>query len=73
MSNERKAKDAAMAAYMKIHGPKAPTQWHGCGSDERKLAEKMGGEWRNRDSSTWQRGMLGGVLAEKLGWGSAGI
>lgn len=62
-------KDKAMASFMKEHGPRAPQSWNGCGANERKEASKMGTTWMGRSSSTFERGMLGGVLVEKLGLG----
>lgn len=65
---DRSAKDKAMASYMKEHGPRAPESWNGNGSDLRKEANKMGTIWKGRYSSTYERGMLGGLLAERLGY-----
>lgn len=72
LSNQ-KAKDAAMAAYMVKTGQKAPNKWHGVGAGVSAEAAKMGTTWKGRTSSTWERGMMGGVLAMRCGYGDAGI
>lgn len=69
---EQKLKDQSRAAYMK----KRPNQFpdsvmrphNGCGSDMRKLADKMGMTYIGQSRSSWERGMLGGILyARALG------
>lgn len=62
---DRSAHDKAMAARLKQEGRTPPNRWHGCGSDMTAAADKMGTLWKNRYSSTYERGMLGGVLSEK--------
>lgn len=64
----RSQKDKEMASYMKEHGPRAPKKWHGVGASVSAHADKMGTQWKGRYSSTFERGMLGGMLAEKLGF-----
>jgi hypothetical protein len=63
----KSTKDKEMAAFMKEHGPRAPSSWNGCGAEDRALAKKMGSEVFGRSSSTFDRGMLGGVLAYRCG------
>lgn len=73
----QKAKDSAMASYMKQNAARYPDSirrpHNGCGASDRKAAAALGSSWRGRSSSTWDRGMLGGVLAARLGYGSDNI
>ncbi len=62
--------DKERAAYMKEHGPRAPKSWNGHGADIRKDADKVGTSWKGRYSSAYERGMLGGIIAERLGLGA---
>lgn len=55
-------------AEMAKHLPPAPNSWSGCGKQDVLAAKKVGNAWKGRYSSTWERGMLGGVLANKLGF-----
>lgn len=66
-------KNADMAAHMKKHGPRAPKKWHGVGSDVSAKAKNMGTAWKGRSSSTWDRGMMGGILAARCGYGTHNI
>ena len=65
---DRSKKDKQMAFYLKETGQVAPRKWHGVGADVSAMADKMGTQWKGRYSSTFERGMLGGMLAEKLGF-----
>ena len=65
--SDHKAKDAAMAAYMKENGPRAPQEWGGNGVEQRRLAKSMGTSWMNKDRAAWRLGMLGGMLAYASG------
>lgn len=65
---DRSTKDKEMAAYLKATGQRPPKRWHGVGSDMTAMADKMGTLWKGRYSSTFERGMLGGMLAAKLGF-----
>lgn len=69
---ERRQKDEAMAAYMKEHPHSYPDSvmrpWNGCGSEARAEALKMGRVASN--GAHYERGLLGGVLAHKLGFKS---
>jgi hypothetical protein len=73
--SDHKAKDAAMAAYMKKHPgsfPDSVMRPHpGNGSDLRTLSKTMGNV--PNAGSKWNAGMLGGVLAARLGFGVSGI
>lgn len=75
--SDLRAKSAAMAAMMKKNPGRYPDSvmrpHNGVGAGDRKAAAKLGNSWKGRYSSTWERGMLGGLLAEKLGYGSANI
>ena len=74
---EQRAKSAAMAAYMKAHPNEYPDSvrrpHNGCGRSDVIAASKLGTSWKGRYSSAYERGMLGGVLAERLGYGASGI
>lgn len=63
-----KEKNSAMASRLKLEGKVAPKKWHGVGASVSVHADKMGTQWKGRYSSTFERGMLGGMLAEKLGF-----
>jgi len=67
--SDRRGRDAAMAAYLKDKGVTPPAEYKGCGADDRALARKLGVSWMGRSSSTFERGLLGGYLAQKLGMG----
>lgn len=54
-----------MAKRLKDEGKRAPSHWNGCGRDNVVAAGKMGVSWKGRYSSEYERGMLGGVLAQK--------
>lgn len=73
--SDHKAKDAAMAAYMKQHPASFPDSvrrpWRGEGADLRALSQTMG-HVRNT-TSKWDFGMLGGVLCARLGLGGQNI
>lgn len=64
-----------MAAYMKAHPGSFPDSvrrpWNGVGSADRDLAMKMGRV--PNGGSTWDKGMLGGIIAARLGFGSYGV
>jgi len=72
-----KEKNVRMAAMMKKNPGRYPDSvmkpHNGVGSGDRKAAASMGAAWKGRYSSTYERGMLGGVLAERLGYGPSGI
>jgi len=74
--SDHKAKDAAMAAYMKQHPSAFPDSvrrpWPGNGAGLRALAQQLGGNVPN-NSSKWHVGMLGGVLCARLGMGDANV
>lgn len=53
---------------MAKHLAPAPKSWGGVGKSDVRNAKKTGNAWKGRYSSTWERGMLGGVLADKLGF-----
>lgn len=71
---EQRNKSSAMAKMMKDNPSTYPDSVRrphpGCGSADRIAAGKLGSTWKGRSSSTWERGMLGGVLAAKLGYGT---
>lgn len=71
-SAERKQKDQSMAMYMKAHPGQFPDSemrpHNGCGSDYRKMASSMGRVLE--PSGNWYRGMLGGVVAHRIGLAS---
>lgn len=71
----RKAKDAAMAAYMKQHPGQYPDSvmrpWRGEGAGYRDMARQMGAVSNN--TSRWFVAMLGGLAAARLGYGSSGV
>lgn len=75
MSANSRNHDKEMAAYMKQHPGRYPDSatrpWSGNGSDLREMARTMGAGPNN--SSKWQSGMLGGVLAARLGLGSSNV
>lgn len=64
-----------MAKYMKLHPGRYPDSsmrpWNGEGAGTRTLAKTMGAV--PNESSKWQLGMLGGVIAARLGLGSSNI
>lgn len=72
---DRRAHDAAMAAYMKDRPGSFPDSirrpHQGEGSGMRKLAMQMGRV--PNVNSHFQRGMLGGVLCARLGLGDFGV
>lgn len=74
---QQRERSAAMASEMKKHPNRYPDSVRrphpGCGSHDRIEAGKLGTSWKGRSSSTWERGMLGGVLAARAGYGSANI
>lgn len=71
----RRGKDQAQAAYMKAHPGRFPDSesrpWRGEGVGARELSRQMGSVQNN--SAKWHLGMLGGVLAARLGYGWNGI
>lgn len=72
--SDHKAKDAAMAAYMKKHPGSFPDSamrpWGGEGASHRALASTMG---KAPPSGKNDFGLLGGILAARLGYGSFGV
>lgn len=72
---EKRTHDAAMAAYMKDRPNQFPDSerrpHQGQGSGERKLALTMGRVPSN--GHHFEIGMLGGILAAKLGLGDHGV
>lgn len=66
-ANDR-AKNAAMAAYMKQH----PNDFPDSVMKEPHIVRSFNGVAPAKSGSTWERGMLGGVLAKNLGYGSYG-
>lgn len=74
-ASDHKAKDAAMAAYMKKHPGSFPDSvmrpWRGEGAGPRGLAASMGHV--PNTGSTFDRGMFGGLLAARLGFGAESI
>lgn len=75
MSAGSRTKDKEMASYMKQHPGRYPDSamrpWNGEGAGYRALAKTMGSVSNN--SSKWHVGMLGGVIAARLGLGSANV
>lgn len=73
--NTRKARDVERAAFMKKNPGQFPNSvsrpWSGCGSNVRIMAMRMGTGYKGQYSAAYERGMVGGVLAERLGYGSA--
>lgn len=73
--SDHKAKDAAMASYMKQHPGAFPDSamrpWGGNGSDHRAMANAMGAVPNH--TTKWDSGMLAGILAARLGYGNANI
>lgn len=66
---ERKVQDQARAKYMADHPGQFPDSvmrpHRGCGADDRDLAK---GVQPARQKGAWERGMLGGVIASRLGF-----
>lgn len=75
MSAASKERDRAMASYMKAHPGQYPDSvmrpWNGEGASTRAMTKTMGSV--SNESSKWEAGMLGGVLAARLGLGDFGI
>lgn len=75
MSAASRNKDKEMASYMKQHPGRYPDSymrpWQGHGAGLRAMARNMGKVPNN--SSRWFVGMLGGVIAARLGYGSANV
>lgn len=66
---ERKVQDQARAKYMSEHPSQFPDSvmrpHRGCGSGDRELAKAV---QPSRQKGHWERGMLGGVIAQRLGF-----
>jgi len=75
MSANSRTHDKEMAAYMKQHPGRYPDSavrpWSGNGASVREMARTMGAVPNN--TAKWDFGMLGGVLAARLGLGSSNI
>lgn len=69
MSVARKNKDAAMARWL----PPAPRSWNGCGAGTRRATARLGTGWRRELLARQDFGLLGGVLAARLGYGTYGV
>jgi hypothetical protein len=72
--SDHKAKDAAMAAYMKKHPGSFPDSimrpGQGEGKSLRALAATMG---KSPPTAKYDVGMVGGILAARLGYGTSGV
>lgn len=75
MASTKKERDRAFAGWMKDHPNQYPDSVRkshdGCGSGERKLASQMNAAGHR--TGTWDRGMIGGILAARLGYSAANI
>ncbi len=73
--SDHKAKDAAMASYMKDHPGSFPDSvmrpWNGNGADLRNLSKTMGRVPNN--TAKFDFGLLGGVLVARLTGSKFGI
>lgn len=62
--SNRREKDSRMATML----APAPNHHNGVGRDAVVLANKLGTLWKGRESSTFTRGMIGGMCAEAQGY-----
>lgn len=70
-----KEQNSIMAKHMKDHPNQFPDSilrpWQGEGASARKLAKNMGRV--PHDNAYFELGMVGGILAAKLGFGNHGV
>lgn len=64
VKSTRKEKDAKMATML----PPSPHNHNGVGRDAVVLANKLGSGWKGRSSSTFDKGMIGGMCAAAMGY-----